>query len=189
MGTPASGVSPQRSHLAASSRCAPFEALVFCPHRHGNAQCVPVNPSLDHIDSMYGRLLDLLRTTDEATLNWTPGVPETNSIAILVAHTVGSTTRWLSRAAGDFRRGDRPAEFRTRATPAEAIALVEQAKQEAPTWFAALEGLDPATPRPLEDEAPTVAWCVEHALTHAHEHWGQIQLTLQLAQAALTSKS
>ncbi|HET6316321.1 MAG TPA: DinB family protein [Chloroflexota bacterium] len=150
-----------------------------------------MNPSLDHIDIMYGRLLDLLRTTDEATLNWTPGVPETNSIAILVAHTVGATTRWLSRAAGDFRRGDRPAEFRTRTTPAQAIAVVEQAKEGAPTWFAALDGLDPSTPRPIEDEneQQTVAWCVEHALTHAHEHWGQIQLTLQLARAALGNKS
>ena len=26
----------------------------------------------------------------------------------------------------------------------------------------------------------SLAWCVEHALIHAGEHWGQIQLTAQL---------
>jgi uncharacterized damage-inducible protein DinB len=142
-----------------------------------------VNASLQHLDTLYARLLDLLRSIDEEALNQTPGVPETNSIAVLVAHTVGASARWLSNAAGDFRRGDRAAEFRTRTTPAEAIALVEQARQDAHAWFATLDSIDPSAARPMlgEDGQTTVAWCVEHALTHAYEHWGQIQLTLQLA--------
>jgi len=152
---------------------------------------VPVNAVSQHLDVMYGHLLDLLSSIDEPSLNWTPGIPETNSIAILVAHTVGATARWLSNAAGNPRVGDRPAEFRTRATPAQAVALVQQARADASTWLATVEGLDPATPRPMlgENEQTTVAWCVEHALSHAHEHWGQIQLTLQLAQAATGTKS
>jgi uncharacterized damage-inducible protein DinB len=147
---------------------------------------VPVSPSLQHLDTLYQRLLDLLNGIDERALNWKPGVPETNSIAILVAHTVGATGRWLSNAAGDPRMGDRPAEFRTHATPAQAIALVQQARADAHGWLGAVEGLDPATPRPRlgEHGQTTLAWCVEHASTHAYEHWGQIQLTLQLAQAA-----
>jgi uncharacterized damage-inducible protein DinB len=152
---------------------------------------VPVRPALQHLDTLYQRLLDLLNDIDEPALNWKPAIAETNSIAILVAHTVGATGRWLSNAAGDPRMGDRPAEFRTRATPAEAIALVRQARVDARDWLGAVEGLDPATPRPMlgEHEQTTLAWCVEHALTHAHEHWGQIQLTLQLAQAANGSRS
>jgi hypothetical protein len=33
------------------------------------------------------------------------------------------------------------------------------------------------------DATVTAAWCVEHALAHAGEHWGQIQLTAQLYAA------
>jgi hypothetical protein len=29
----------------------------------------------------------------------------------------------------------------------------------------------------------TIAWCVEHAIIHVGEHWGQIQLTAQLYRA------
>src|SRR4051794_38754842 len=113
---------------------------------------------------MYGHLLDLLGSIDEPTLNWTPGIPETNSIAILVAHSVGATARWLSNAAGNPRMGDRPAEFRTRATPAQTKAIVEQARQDAQTWFATIAQLDPETPRPMlgENQQTTLAWCVEH---------------------------
>jgi hypothetical protein len=33
------------------------------------------------------------------------------------------------------------------------------------------------------DATVCVAWCVEHAVIHAGEHWGQIQLTRQLYAA------
>jgi hypothetical protein len=139
---------------------------------------------------MYERLQLLLSTLDEAALNWSPGLPETNSIAVLVAHTVGATARWLSNAAGDPRLGDRPAEFRTRATPADAIALIEKARADARTWLTIIARINPEEQRPVlgEETSTTVAWCVEHALTHAHEHWGQIQLTHQLAEAAIGTK-
>ena len=152
---------------------------------------MPVSASLQHLDTMYGHLLDLLNSTDDGTLNWAPGVAETNSIAILVAHVVGATARWLSNAAGNPRLGDRPAEFRTRAAPAQAVALVEQARQDAHSWFTTIDRLDPNDERPMlgENEQTTVGWCVAHAVTHAHEHWGQIQLTLQLAEAATGTKS
>ncbi len=152
---------------------------------------MPVTPAQQHLDAMYDRITDLLNTLDDAALNWTPGLPETNSIAILVAHTVGATGRWLSNAAGSVRMGDRPAEFRTSATIQQALALVTQAKADSSTWFATIERQDPSAERPYlgENEQTTVAWCVEHAVAHAHEHWGQIQLTAQLALAGAGTKS
>jgi hypothetical protein len=55
------------------------------------------------------------------------------------------------------------------------------------TGFARLDAVDRglvrrvrrAIPRPHETEA-TVAWCIEHAIIHAGEHWGQIQLNRSL---------
>ena len=152
---------------------------------------MPVTPAQQHLETMYDGLTNLLNSIDEAALNWTPGVPETNSIAILVAHTVGATARWLSNASGSVRMGDRPAEFRTRATIQQTLALVEQARADTANWFATIERQDPSAERPYlgENTQTTVAWCVEHAVAHAHEHWGQIQLTAQLAMAAVGTKS
>jgi uncharacterized damage-inducible protein DinB len=147
--------------------------------------------SADHLDTLYEHLLQVLDTLDDDSLNFTPGVDETNSIAILVAHIVGATARWLSNAAGNPRMGDRPAEFRTRATTDQARALIQQARADARQWFETISTLDPGTERPMlgDNTTTTVAWCVAHAITHAHEHWGQILITNQLAKAGVGTKS
>jgi hypothetical protein len=103
----------------------------------------------------------------------------------MTAHLVGATGRWLSHGAGNRMPGDRDAEFRARSTPDESIALVTQARADARGWFATLDGVDPGASRASfgvndRTEDVSAAYCVEHALVHAFEHWGQIQLTRQL---------
>ncbi|MCA1646820.1 MAG: DinB family protein [Chloroflexi bacterium] len=139
------------------------------------------------LDELYEDLTELVRELDTETINWAPPVAQTNSIAAMVSHLVGATGRWLSHAAGDRRQGDREAELHAAATADELIALIDQARADARAWFARIEGIDPSTMRPdwrpgqHAGRSSSAAWCVQHALIHAGEHWGQIQLTRQLA--------
>ncbi|HEX5503072.1 MAG TPA: DinB family protein [Thermomicrobiales bacterium] len=145
--------------------------------------------SQDVLEELYAALLDLLRGLDDAALAWRPPLPETNSIAALVHHTVGATESWLARALDESLARDRDAEFRASATAAEAVALVERSRERVRAQFARLAAVEPGTVRQLQRHGHaaaqplTVAWCVEHALIHAGEHWGQIQLTRQLHAA------
>jgi uncharacterized damage-inducible protein DinB len=139
---------------------------------------------LAELDTLYGHLLELLATLDDDALNWSPPVPDTNSVAVLVAHMLGATARWLSRATGHEVSTDRAAEFSSRATRESAVRLVEQAREDAHGWLEAMENVDPATERVvLPGWNVSAAFCVVHALAHAHEHWGQILLTRQLYAA------
>jgi uncharacterized damage-inducible protein DinB len=137
-------------------------------------------------EELYDDLVAFLRPLDEAALNWTPPPTATNSIAALVRHIVGSNEAWLARAAGESFRRDRDAEFRARAAGPALIDALEASRGEARRRFVLLDSMDLATIRMVQrlqnpdPEPVTAAWCVVHALRHSGEHWGQIQLTLQL---------
>lgn len=141
------------------------------------------------LEETYGELLKFLRTLDDAAVNWAPLPADTNSVAAMATHAVGATNSWLSRAAGTPIQRDRDAEFHRQATVADLIKLVEEGQSQARDYFGRLADLDPATIRPVrrlsrgEDQQVSIAWCVEHAVIHAGEHWGQIQLTVQLYRA------
>jgi hypothetical protein len=154
-----------------------------------------VNPFVEAtgavFDEVYGDLRDLLAALDDEAVNWTPAAPETNSIAVMTVHLVGATSRWLSRAAASPVTSDRAAEFRARASGDELTALVARAREDARQWLTACDGLDLGTLRDAGRPGWTVtaAWCIQHALAHAHEHWGQIQLTRQLHATTVGTKS
>ena len=138
-------------------------------------------------------LRELVTGLDAAALNRRPA-PETNSIAVLVAHAV-SSTRWLVDAAltGRMDReryltGDRTAAFATEdATSDELLRIVDELDhliarlaEEGP-WadyggMVAFEGGMSAEPR-------TRAWSLIHAVEHLREHIGHAQLTRQLLTA------
>jgi uncharacterized damage-inducible protein DinB len=143
--------------------------------------------SLAVLEEMYDSLIELIRPLDDDCLNWTPPVPEINSIAALTTHIAGSMNNWLTRTLGEPVVRDREAEFRRRAGAADLIATVEASRARAREQFARLDGVDRATIRRVSRSIPqphevdvTVGWCIEHAIIHAGEHWGQIQLTRQL---------
>lgn len=141
------------------------------------------------LDETYDDLAELIgQTTDEA-LTWTPPVPDANSIAVLTRHIVGATDAWFRRALGETVQRDRDAEFRYHGTAQELRDLLAESRSTIRDLAERLDAVDPAAIRRYQrlgddhESALTVAWCVEHALVHAAEHWGQIQLNRQLFAA------
>lgn len=127
----------------------------------------------------------------DAALNWRPG-PETNSLAVLVAHAWGAAQAWISRAGGTEIARDRDAEFRVEMNAQQLAALLDAAIARVAEYIAAI---DPATyddlrRPPSANRAPesqrvpeeefSVAWCIMHAVEHNQEHLGQAFLTRQL---------
>jgi hypothetical protein len=118
-------------------------------------------------------------------LNARPAGGNTNSIAVITAHSLGSTRSWLSLALGlPQPPRDRAAEFKTVAGT-DFAAWTEQAIM---SIFALLDGAtwDPnssgvpswsnsqgATPR----SAP---YSLGHALAHLGEHVGHLHMTREL---------
>ncbi len=117
--------------------------------------------------------------SDEA-MNWRPGA-ETNSIAVLAAHTWGSAQMWTARAAKTEIERDRAAEFRVVLSAAEADTLIRRAGERVAMFLGAI---DPATygdARVDQDgDHITVAMCLIHAVEHTQEHYGHACLTRQL---------
>jgi uncharacterized damage-inducible protein DinB len=108
--------------------------------------------------------------------------PETNSIAVLVAHCVGSQLDWLHVAAGHVIARDRDAEFRVRGKSAgELEALIERTAAEVPELVrdAIRAGLGTAR-KTRSQRDTTAAYALFHALEHLTEHVGQVELTRQL---------
>jgi uncharacterized damage-inducible protein DinB len=141
---------------------------------------------LDVLDEIYDDLGALIRETGDDALNWTPPVADANSIAALTRHIAGSTDAWFRRALGETFQRDRDAEFRYHGTAQELVDLLAESRATLREQAERLDSIDPAAIRRYtrlgddHESALTVAWCIEHALVHAAEHWGQIQLNRQL---------
>ena len=141
------------------------------------------------LEEQFESMVPFLRQLDGDTLNWTPPVPDTNSIAAMVVHICGSLDSWLARALGESIERDREAEFRAQASAEALVERIERCRADCRRRLAALEGRDltqtiaarrQAGPHIGQEQRVSLAWCVEHAIIHAGEHWGQIQLTKQL---------
>jgi uncharacterized damage-inducible protein DinB len=139
------------------------------------------------LDGMFRELGELVDGLDEDAANWRPPAPETNSIAVLVRHALGSNGMWLSIALDEPFERDRDAEFRVHETPDELAAALRESAAAVRTQLERLDGVDLAVerrdPRP-RGQVHTAGWCVAHVVEHMSEHWGQIQLTRDLYRAA-----
>jgi uncharacterized damage-inducible protein DinB len=113
-------------------------------------------------------------------MNWRPGA-ETNSIAVLVAHTWGAAQAWTARAAGTEIERDRAAEFRVTLGAAEAETLIRRAGERVAMFLGAIDSATYGDDRvdPSGDHC-TVAMCLIHAVEHTQEHYGHACLTRQL---------
>jgi DinB superfamily len=118
-------------------------------------------------------------------LNARPAGGDTNSVAVIVTHALGSTRSWLSLAFGaPMPDRDRPAEFQAVADGgfaawtderiAECLALLDGA-----TWDAGRVGTATWT---KTQETRTAAYAASHALSHLGEHVGHLHMTLELLQ-------
>jgi uncharacterized damage-inducible protein DinB len=138
------------------------------------------------LDEIYDGLVEVIRQTGDDALNWTPPVADANSIAALTRHIAGSNDAWFRRALDEPVQRDRDAEFRYRGTARELLDILSESRASVREQAERLDALDPAALRRYRrlgddhESALSVAWCIEHALVHTAEHWGQIQLNRQL---------
>jgi hypothetical protein len=130
---------------------------------------------------VHGDLRDEVRDLSADELNWKPA-PETNSIAVLVVHTLGSEAEVLRVAANVPGERDRPAEFRVTATSAEDLLReIDQADSYIEAKAPRITAEDLAAERPRGDRPPETGlhWLLTN-YGHAREHLAHIQLTKQL---------
>jgi hypothetical protein len=122
-------------------------------------------------------------------LNWRPAGEDTNPIAVLAAHAMGSTRSWLAVALGaPLPERDRAAEFRTVADDAESLlGRVDAVAADCRKLLATTEAFDPGAMRTShvrasagQAEVVSGAWAMLHAVEHLSEHSGHAQLTRQL---------
>jgi hypothetical protein len=118
-------------------------------------------------------------------LNARPAGGETNSVAVICAHALGSTRSWLSIAFGlPQPPRDRAAEFRTVADAgfkdwtAQAIAGIF-AMLDVATWDANISAV-PAWNARLGAEPRSAPYSLLHALAHLGEHVGHLHMTREL---------
>jgi uncharacterized damage-inducible protein DinB len=123
---------------------------------------------------------EIVGDLDAEALNWRPG-GETNSLAVLVAHTFDAERYWTAQAAGITLDRDREAKFQTVAgDAADLLAIIDASADDVDGYLAQL------THKTLTEEIErrgvvrSGAWCLLHALEHSREHAGQAALTRQL---------
>jgi hypothetical protein len=139
---------------------------------------------------VHAKLRDAVRGLDAAALNWKPAA-ETNSIAVLVVHTLGSEAEVLRVASNTPTDRDRDAEFLSEADSADELirrldagdALLDEL---APRITAA--DLDAVRARGNR-EAQEVRWMLVANYGHAREHQAHIELTKQLLAAQWGSRA
>jgi len=129
---------------------------------------------------LHNTIREIIGGLDPEALNWKPH-PEANSIAVLVAHTIGSEREMLAAVRGIRVERDRPSEFRAQADAKELAALVDQADADLEEHAGAITPEDLTADRPRGDNPPRAGlhWLVTN-YGHAREHVAQIELTKQL---------
>jgi hypothetical protein len=145
-------------------------------------------PVVSTVAALYGlvheKLRDVVRGLDDEALNWSPG-PDTNSIAVLVTHTLGSELDTLHRVRGIAAPRDRDAEFAVAgATQAELLAALDRGDARLAEHAAAITEDDLAALRKGTGaaEQPGLYWLLFN-YGHAREHFGHVELTAQLWSA------
>ncbi|HXD08620.1 MAG TPA: DinB family protein [Anaerolineales bacterium] len=138
---------------------------------------------LNLLQDCHNDILDALEGLPPAALDWTPG-QDMNSISVLIFHLTGAQRFWIGDvAAQDPSDRDRDAEFRVHDVKMDVLK-----ERLANNLAYARNTLDKFTIQDLETTRVsardgrefTVAWALLHALEHATNHLGQIQLNRQL---------
>jgi len=150
------------------------------------------DPVLASARDLVGESVTELRSSIQGlpveALNWRPAGEQTNSIAVLVTHTLHSTRMWLCMAMGaPLPERDRDSEFRVAATDAAALLrLVDKLSEDCRVVLLSAEEMDWAALRRTQgrggDAPPEVsaAFALIHATEHLRGHVDQISLTRHL---------
>jgi uncharacterized damage-inducible protein DinB len=149
---------------------------------------------ISQLKSLLDRLCGIAEGLDEAQLNRRPPIDGSNSIYVIMAHTLGNARAWvLGIACGQPVERDRPAEFR--ASGRDAVALVAKLRRLSYEIETALAALPPSD---LEQRLvpPASLWgegepheisrreAVVHVIEHAALHLGHLQMTRDWALQA-----
>lgn len=129
---------------------------------------------------------------DAEALNWKPG-QETNSIAVLITHSLGAEHSLITTALADPIDRDREAEFQAEASSVDDLtAVIDRVDGIVPGLIDRLtaEDLEAERSRPndrLGRTKPGIWWLL-HAVEHNREHMGQMFLTRQLYEQQVAGK-
>jgi hypothetical protein len=125
-------------------------------------------------------LRQVVNSLSAEALNWAP-VPEANSIAALVFHTLGAESELVAAAAGIIIEHDGTSFFQFEATSAEElVTLIDRMEQEINGYLEQLREDHLGRYITRRGHTESGAWWLLHAVGHTREHVGQAQLTRQL---------
>jgi uncharacterized damage-inducible protein DinB len=153
---------------------------------------------LESARHLVGKSLKELRASVDGlpaeALNWRP-TPETNSVAVLIAHTMGATRLWLRMAMGlPLPERDRDSEFRaTFGDPSELLRFVDEMARDCTAALDSTDSVDWSAMRETAgrggDAPPQVAaaYALIHVTEHLRGHVDQISLVRQLWSGRHTS--
>jgi len=129
---------------------------------------------------LHDKFREQVRGLDHGTLNWRP-LPKANSIAVLVAHSLGSEREMIRAVRSLPSDRDRDSEFRVEAAAADLLALIDQVHGELDQHLASLTADDLIQDRARKDHDPKpgLHWLISN-YGHAREHLAQVELTKQL---------
>jgi uncharacterized damage-inducible protein DinB len=146
---------------------------------------------LDRLENLNKHLSQEIQGLPQTALDWSPG-PETNSLAVLLAHIAGSLRYWIGDVALEQPSGRvREQEFQTRGLGAEALQrrldeVVVYARLNLPRL--SLADLDQKRQPGRGEEMVTCGWALLHALEHGYLHLGHVELTRQLWENQVSSR-
>jgi DinB superfamily len=133
----------------------------------------------EHLEKANAELRRAVDGLDTSVLDATLG-PDTSSLAVLVAHTVETTTSILHSVIGEPLPRDREAAFRTAGlAAADLVDRIDASDAELVELLARLTLDDLARPVERYRIAPG-AWWVLQTLGHVREHGAQASLTRQI---------
>jgi hypothetical protein len=144
----------------------------------------PVSPLREATRKMlhwqHRNLRNVVGSLSAEALNWSP-VPEANSIAALVYHTLDAERELVAGAAGIIIEHDGTASFDFAATSAEELArLIDRTEHDIDGYLEELREDDLARDITRRGWTENGAWWLLHAVGHTREHVGQAMLTRQL---------
>ena len=130
--------------------------------------------------SIHDKFREQVAGADRGTLNWRP-LPLANSVAVLIAHTLGSEREMIRAVRGIASERDREGEFRVELEAADLLAMLDEADRDLDKHLLAVSPADLTGQRPRGDRPPQpgIVWLLGN-YGHAREHLAQAELTKQL---------